>query len=138
MEGAKKAGKTRADITVAPATRDADHGRAAPRSRSACRRAAPIAFYVGRMGTYYYEMLERHGFEAEVAKIKEGWAARDPKAAAAGVSDRMLDQTAVVGPLERCKEEIDERRALGVDLPLIGMPGRDAAEMGRILEKLLS
>ena len=68
----------------------------------------PIAFYVGRMGTYYYEMLERHGFEAEVAKIKEGWAARDPKAAAAGVSDRMLDQTAIVGPIEKLRRG-DER-----------------------------
>jgi F420-dependent oxidoreductase-like protein len=137
MEGAKKAGKSRADVTVAPALvmQITDAG---SEEQIRMQARAPIAFYVGRMGTYYYEMLERHGFEAEVAKIKEGWAARDPRAAAAGVSDRMLDQTAVVGPLERCKEEIDERRALGVDLPLIPMPGRDAAEMGPILEKLLS
>jgi F420-dependent oxidoreductase-like protein len=136
MEGAKKAGKTRSDITVAPSMvmQITDAG-----SEEQIRMQArgPIAFYVGRMGTYYYEMLERHGFEQEVAKIKEGWAARDPKAAAAGVSDRMLDQTAIVGPLERCKDELDQRRELGVDLPLIGMPGRDAAEMGTILEMLL-
>jgi hypothetical protein len=97
----------------------------------------PIAFYVGRMGTYYYEMLIRNGFEEEVRKIQAGWEARDPRAAAAGVSDRMLEQTAVVGPLEACKEDLDERRALGVDVPLIGMPGGDAMEMGRILEALL-
>ena len=137
MEGAKKAGKTRADITVAPSIvlQVTDAG-SEEKIRDQAR--APIAFYVGRMGTYYYEMLERHGFEAEVAKIKEGWAARDPKAAAAGVSDHMLEQTAIVGPVERCKEELDERRELGIDLPLIGMPGRDAEEMGRILEKLLA
>ncbi|HYM15820.1 MAG TPA: LLM class flavin-dependent oxidoreductase [Dehalococcoidia bacterium] len=137
MEGAARAGKTRADITVAPSLvmQITDAG-----SEEQIRMQArgPIAFYVGRMGTYYYEMLERHGFGAEVAKIKEGWAARDPRAAAAGVSDRMLDQTAVVGPLERCKEELDERRALGVDLPLVAMPGRDAEEMARILERLLA
>ncbi len=135
MEGAKKAGKSRSDITVAPSiVMQITEGGSEEQIRMAAR--GPIAFYVGRMGTYYYEMLERHGFEAEVAKIKEGWAARDAKAAAAGVSDRMLDQTAIVGPLERCKEELDERRALGIDLPLIGMPGRDPAEMGRILETL--
>jgi F420-dependent oxidoreductase-like protein len=137
LAGAKKAGKTRADLTVAPAIvmQITDAG-----SEDQIRMAArgPIAFYVGRMGTYYYEMLERHGFEVEVAKIKEGWANRDAKAAAAGVSDRMLDQTAVVGPLEKCVEDLNERRALGVDLPLIQMPGRDAAESGRILEKLLA
>ena len=65
---------------------------------------APIAFYVGRMGTYYYEMLQRHGFEKEVADIQAAWANRDPKAAAAAVSDRMLDQTAVVGSLEKCRD----------------------------------
>lgn len=137
MEGAKKAGKARAEITVAPSIvlQVTDAGSEAQIRMQA---RAPIAFYVGRMGTFYYEMLERHGFEAEVAKIKEGWAARDPKAAAAGVSDRMLDQTAIVGPLERCAEELEARRALGVDVPLIGMPGRDAAEMARVLQALLA
>ena len=136
MEGAKKAGKSRADITVAPSIvmQITDAG-SAEQIRMQAR--GPIAFYVGRMGTYYYEMLIRNGFEEEVAKIRAGWEARDPKAAAAGVSDRMLEQTAIVGPLEHCKEDLDERRALGVDLPLIGMPGRDATEMGRILETLL-
>ncbi|HEY7801784.1 MAG TPA: LLM class flavin-dependent oxidoreductase [Dehalococcoidia bacterium] len=136
MEGAKKAGKSRADITVAPSIvmQITDAG-SAEQIRMQAR--GPIAFYVGRMGTYYYEMLIRNGFEEEVAKIRAGWEARDPKAAAAGVSDRMLEQTAIVGPLEHCKEDLDERRALGVDLPLIGMPGRDATEMGKILETLL-
>lgn len=136
MRGAAKAGKTRTDLTVAPAivmqlTEGGDEASIRMQAR------APIAFYVGRMGSFYYEMLERHGFEAEVAKIKEGWAQRDPKAAAAGVSDHMLDQTAIVGPIEKCAMELEERRALGVDLPIISMPGRDAAEMGRLLEVLL-
>jgi F420-dependent oxidoreductase-like protein len=137
MAGAQKSGKSRADLTVAPAIvmQITDAGN---EDQIRAQARAPLAFYVGRMGSYYYEMLERHGFEAEVAKIKEGWAARDPKAAAAGVSDRMLDQTAVVGPVEKCRDELEERRALGVDLPIVGMPGRDAADMGTILQKLLA
>ncbi|MHB8376130.1 MAG: LLM class flavin-dependent oxidoreductase [Dehalococcoidia bacterium] len=137
MQGAEQAGKSRADLTVAPSIvmQITDAG-SAEQIRMQAR--APIAFYVGRMGTYYYEMLIRNGFEDEVRKIRAGWEARDPRAAAAGVSDRMLEQTAVVGPLERCKEDLDERRALGVDLPLIGMPGRDAREMATILEALLT
>jgi F420-dependent oxidoreductase-like protein len=136
VRGAEKAGKTRADITVAPAlvVQITDSG-SDEQMRMAAR--GPIAFYVGRMGSYYYEMLERNGFEAEVAKIKEGWANRDAKAAAMGVSDNMLDQTAIVGPIEKCKEDLEERRRLGVDLPIITMPGRDAAEMGHVLETLL-
>jgi len=136
MEGAQKAGKSRADITVAPSlvvqfTDEGDPETARMQAR------APIAFYVGRMGTFYYEMLTRNGFGEEVEKIREAWANRDARGAAAAVSDRMLDQTAIVGPLDRCAEELDERRALGVDLPIIPMPGRDATEMGRVLERLL-
>jgi F420-dependent oxidoreductase-like protein len=137
MKGAEKAGKTRADLTVAPAI-VVQITEAGNDEQVRMQARGPIAFYVGRMGTYYFEMLERHGFEAEVAKIKEGWAARDPRAAAAGVSDRMLDQTAVVGPVEKCRDDLNERRALGVDLPIISMPGRDPSEMGAILEKLLA
>lgn len=137
MEGAKKAGKTRADITVAPAIVMQITGDGSEEAVRAQARG-PIAFYVGRMGTYYYEMLRRHGFEDEVAKIQAAWAARDAKAAAAAVSDRMLDQTAVVGPLAKCKDDLDERRALGVDLPMINMVGRDAMEMGKIIETLLA
>lgn len=137
MEGAKKAGKTRADITVAPSTvlQVTDAG---TDEQIRMQARAPIAFYIGRMGTYYYEMLERHGYEEEVKKVKEGWAARDPKAAAMGVSDRMLEQTAIVGPVESCAEQLNERRALGVDLPIINMVGKDASDMGHILEKLLA
>jgi F420-dependent oxidoreductase-like protein len=137
MEGARKAGKSRADLTVAPAiVLQVTDDNSEETIRAQAR--APIAFYVGRMGTYYYEMLTRHGFGDEVAKIQAAWAARDAKAAAAAVSDRMLDQTAVVGPLEKCRDDLDERRSLGVDLPIITMPGRDPAEMGRVLEKLLA
>jgi F420-dependent oxidoreductase-like protein len=136
MQGASKAGKSRADITVAPSlvmqlTEAGDEASIRAQAR------APIAFYVGRMGTFYYEMLTRNGFGEEVEKIRAAWSNRDARGAAEAVSDRMLDQTAVVGPLDRCKEEIDERRALGMDLPLIQMPGRDATEMGHILERLL-
>lgn len=136
MQGAAKAGKTRADLTVAPAlvmqlTEAGDEASIRAQAR------APIAFYVGRMGSFYYEMLTRNGFGDEVEKIRAAWANRDARGAAEAVSDRMLDQTAVVGPLDRCRDEIEERRALGMDLPIIGMPGKDAVEMGHILEQLL-
>lgn len=136
MEGAKKAGKSREDITVAPSTvlQVTDAG---TDEQVRMQARGPIAFYIGRMGTYYYEMLERHGYDEEVKKVKEGWAARDPRAAAMGVSDRLLEQTAVVGPVESCAEQLDERRALGVDLPIINMVGKDPLEMGKLLEKLL-
>ncbi|MEX0751039.1 MAG: LLM class flavin-dependent oxidoreductase, partial [Dehalococcoidia bacterium] len=137
MQGATKAGKTRADLTVAPAlvmqlTEAGDEASILSQARG------PIAFYVGRMGTFYYEMLTRNGFGDEVEKIRAAWANRDARGAAEAVSDRMLDQTAVVGPLEKCKAEIYERRALGMDLPIITMPGKDEVEMGRILEHLLA
>jgi hypothetical protein len=54
------------------------------------------------------------------------------------MSDRMIDETTVYGPLERVREGLDERRQLGVDLPVIGMPQGTPEEVERILGELVS
>lgn len=101
------------------------------------RARQPIAFYIGRMGRFYHEMLTRNGYEAEVAAVRAGWERRDPDGAAAAVSDRMLAATTVVGTLDQCAEQLDERRALGADVPLLQLPGGTPHECGKILERFL-
>jgi F420-dependent oxidoreductase-like protein len=91
--------------------------------RAAARRRArgPVAFYVGRMGTFYAEMLAGHGFAAEVEAIKAGWeTGRD--AAIDAVPDRLLDATALVGTPAEVVAGLDAWRKLGVDEPLLSMP----------------
>ena len=96
----------------------------------------PIAFYAGRMGRFYAEMLERYGFADEVAAIRRGWQ-EGPEAATAAVSDRMLDATAIVGTVDEVRAKIDAWAALGVDQPLLSMPPGTPDEAGQVLEALI-
>jgi F420-dependent oxidoreductase-like protein len=137
MKGAQASGRERSDLTVAPSigvyvTGGGDDEEVRRRAR------LPISFYVGRMGVFYYQMLRRLGFEGEVEQIRAAWDRRDPAGAAAAVSDRMLEATAVVGSLEECREKLEERRALGVDLPIINLPAGSATEVGKVLERLIA
>ena len=135
-EGAALAGRDSTQIELAPSislfiASNGDEEAARQRARE------PLAHYVGRMGNYYHEMLTRHGYGAEVEAIRAAWAAHNPAGAAAAVSDRMLDDIAVAGSLEACADRLDELRALGVDVPVVRLPGADPASTGRMLERLL-
>jgi F420-dependent oxidoreductase-like protein len=134
-EGARAAGREDATIEIAPSVGlfiTDGHDEAVLR-----RAREPLAFYVGRMGRFYYEMLERHGYEREVAAIRGAWEQRDAAGAAAAVSDAMLNDINVVGPLDACAEKLDELRSLGVDVPVVALPPGSPADVGHILERLL-
>src|SRR5579885_1012338 len=107
------------------------------REREIARRKArqPIAFYVGRMGTFYAEMLSNHGFAEDVAAIKQGWEQGQASALDA-VSDRLLDATAIVGTPAEIVARLREWQALGVDEPLISLPPGSPDEVGPRLEAL--
>jgi alkanesulfonate monooxygenase SsuD/methylene tetrahydromethanopterin reductase-like flavin-dependent oxidoreductase (luciferase family) len=132
-EGARTAGRDPATLVVAPSmslvlVENEDDRR---------RGREPIAHYVGRMGAFYPEMLVRYGYEAEVRAIRDAWERRDPDGAAAAVSDRLLDATAVVGTIDECADKLRIIRAMGADLPIVPIPTGDPVRVGRILERLL-
>jgi F420-dependent oxidoreductase-like protein len=102
-------------ITSALVTNEAQRAAARQKARE------PIAFYVGRMGRFYAEMLARYGYAAEVAAIQAGWQ-EGPKAAAAAVSDAMLDDTAIVGTPAEIRARLAEWGTLGLDQALLSMP----------------
>jgi alkanesulfonate monooxygenase SsuD/methylene tetrahydromethanopterin reductase-like flavin-dependent oxidoreductase (luciferase family) len=97
-----------------------------------------IAFYVNRMGRYYWQMLERNGYEAEVRASRAAFEAGDRKAANAAVSDRMADSIIIAGSLEECAERLREWRSLGATLPIIDLPKGEPAEVEHILAAFLA
>jgi len=134
-EGATAAGRGAVALAVAPSVNLVVAG---VDERDALMRARePIAHYVGRMGASYPEMLARYGYEAEVEAIRAAWQRRDPAAAAAAVSDRLLASTSIAGTIEACIEDLQELRAHGADLPIIPLPPGDPIRVGRTLERLL-
>lgn len=112
--------------------------------RARMQAAGPVSFYVTRMGDFYHEMLTRNGFGDEVQAIQAAYAANegDPakagQAAAAAVSDRMADETAIYGDIETVAAGIEERRQLGVDLPVVGLPSGSLREVEHTLGTLVA
>jgi hypothetical protein len=94
------------------------------------------------MGDFYHQMLSRNGFAEEVAAMrKAGEAHRPPPFGTnpeimAAMGDRMLDEVSIYGDLETVAAGIEERRQLGVDMPIIGMPAGTAQQVERTLGTL--
>jgi alkanesulfonate monooxygenase SsuD/methylene tetrahydromethanopterin reductase-like flavin-dependent oxidoreductase (luciferase family) len=70
---------------------------------------------------FFRGLLRVSGFADEVTLMEQG-------DAMAGLSDRFLDATCLIGTPERCRERLAEYRAAGVELPILYPPiGVDGA-----------
>jgi alkanesulfonate monooxygenase SsuD/methylene tetrahydromethanopterin reductase-like flavin-dependent oxidoreductase (luciferase family) len=81
-----------------------------------------IAYYIGGMGTFYYNFMKRLGFEAESERIKNAWDSGNKYIAAKAVSQDMIDEIAVLGPPEDVLSRYVDLRKLGVNLPIVMLP----------------
>ncbi len=91
------------------------------RAAAVKRASGPIAFYIGKMGTFYADMLASHGFAEEVAAVKKGWESGQG-AAIAAVSERLLNATALIGSADEIAARLREWTALGLQEPLLSLP----------------
>ena len=135
-EGARAPGRDAAAITIAPQTNlfvtdgsnDEEQWRAARQ---------PLHHYINRMGVFYWQMLSRNGFEGEVGASRVAWSNRDLEGAINAISDDMVREIQVIGPVESVREQLQERSALGADLQLLYMPPGDVKAVGKRLEALI-
>jgi alkanesulfonate monooxygenase SsuD/methylene tetrahydromethanopterin reductase-like flavin-dependent oxidoreductase (luciferase family) len=95
-------------------------------------------FYINRMGVFYWQMLERNGYEAEVAASRKANALGDKKGSFDAISERMIRDLQCIGPIDEVREQLRERAALGADLQLLYMPRGDLASTAQQLEALVS
>jgi alkanesulfonate monooxygenase SsuD/methylene tetrahydromethanopterin reductase-like flavin-dependent oxidoreductase (luciferase family) len=56
----------------------------------------------------------------------------------AAMGEEMLEETAIFGDLETVAAGLEERRQLGVDLPVITMPQGDPRTLEHVLGTLVS
>ena len=97
----------------------------------------PLFHYINRMGDFYWNMLLANGFEAEVTASRAAWRERDRAGAVNAISEAMVREIQVIGPVESVAEQLAERSAAGAELQMVQMPGGSAAEAGHRLEALL-
>ena len=138
-EGARLAGRPAHSAAIAPyltsiiLDENADENdRAAARLQA----AGPLAFYIGRMGDYYADMLTRHGYGADVERVQEAWKHKEKNPAEA-VSPELLEATAIIGTPREVVAKLDQWAASGVDEPLVGMPAGSVDEVGAKLSALM-
>lgn len=98
--------------------------------------AGTLAFYIGRMGTFYAEQLTRHGYGDAVHAVKKGWEAGS-RAAAEAVPVDLINATNWAGPVESCIERLQEQEANGVDLHNVHVDAQDNREYEQLLKKLV-
>jgi F420-dependent oxidoreductase-like protein len=76
------------------------------------------ALYVGGMGSreknFYNQLACRMGFEDAAGRIQDLYLAGEHRAAAAAVPHEFIDQTALIGPLDRIAGRIERYAAAGV------------------------
>ena len=134
---AAKAGRNIADVTVAPyifcytasGPQDLAHGEQLLR--------AHMAYYVGGMGTFYFDSFSRAGFATEAQAVRDAWSSGNREQAAAAVSDRMLESVVVLGDPQQCRDQLAKFRQAGADLPIANFPhGTGLATIKRTLDAL--
>ncbi|CAO0829028.1 hypothetical protein SMICM17S_11839 [Streptomyces microflavus] len=76
------------------------------------------ALYVGGMGSrkqnFYNQLAQRIGYEKEAAEIQDKYLDGDKAGAAAAVPHQLIDQTTLLGPIERIAERMQAYAAAGV------------------------
>jgi alkanesulfonate monooxygenase SsuD/methylene tetrahydromethanopterin reductase-like flavin-dependent oxidoreductase (luciferase family) len=133
--GAKAAGRDSAAIEVAPyilACLSDDPGA----GRRLARRH--LAYYIGGMGTFYFNLMQRSGFGLEAEAIQSAWQRGDRAGAAEQVSDAMLEQLSLTGDRTACNAQLDRLQSAGATLPVLMPPRGSTPEMVRRTIDLLA
>jgi alkanesulfonate monooxygenase SsuD/methylene tetrahydromethanopterin reductase-like flavin-dependent oxidoreductase (luciferase family) len=98
---------------------------------------AGTAFYIARMGDYYYQQLSDMGFADEANAIRRAWKEGGSGAGIAAVTDELSNSLGFVGSVDECRDRLAEEEAAGINLHSVGVTGYEPLEEGRIYEQLM-
>jgi alkanesulfonate monooxygenase SsuD/methylene tetrahydromethanopterin reductase-like flavin-dependent oxidoreductase (luciferase family) len=101
--------------------------------------AGGFAFYVARMGTFYYEHVSRLGYAGEAAAIKSAFDLGGSKAGTAAVSEDLQQAVGfVTDSVDAARERLAAQQAAGIDLHSVEIEAATPAQARRIYEQLAS
>jgi alkanesulfonate monooxygenase SsuD/methylene tetrahydromethanopterin reductase-like flavin-dependent oxidoreductase (luciferase family) len=98
---------------------------------------ANTAFYVARMGDFYFQQLSDMGFADECNEIRRAWREGGSGAGYAAVSDEMQGSLGATGSVEECREWLQRQEEAGINLHSVTVHSEDPMEAGRAYEALL-
>jgi F420-dependent oxidoreductase-like protein len=100
-------------------------------------RRANAAFYIARMGDFYYEHFVRMGYRDAADAVRKAWAEGGSSAGAAALPDALVDQMGMAGELGACIEALDAAREAGFSLLSVGVAERDPDKRAAIYRQLV-
>jgi len=104
----------------------------------ACRTVVRQAFGPYFAQPVYNRFLAWCGHPEAAAAIAAGFAAKDRAAVAAAMTDEIVDEVAVIGPVGRIRERLDEYAAAGLTVAALNVIAMDAATVMGTLEAVRS
>ena len=107
-----------------------------PAAAAAARRAN-AAFYIARMGNFYYEHFVRMGYADAANAVRKAWAEGGSAAGAAALPDALVDELGFAGPVEACCEALDAAHEAGFPLLSAAVVERDPDRRAQIYRKLV-
>lgn len=131
---AAQAGRDPAALTVrSPGvivlTRDLERARAAAKGN--------LAFYIARMGVFYYRNLSRMLGEEAVAPIKGAWDTGGSGAGAEAVPDALSDaMTFVTDSVAAARERLAQQQAAGIDIHQVSVDAETPQEQAKLYTAL--
>lgn len=96
-----------------------------------------LAFYIARMGDFYFRQLSRFGYSDEVAHIRRVFNEQGSQAGAAAIPAHMLDDLGFAGNADQCLAQLREYEDMGVDVHSVTLDTKDPVQFGRWVETLL-
>jgi alkanesulfonate monooxygenase SsuD/methylene tetrahydromethanopterin reductase-like flavin-dependent oxidoreductase (luciferase family) len=95
-----------------------------------------IALYLGGMGArganFYNELARRYGFEQAAESVQERYLSGDKAGAVAAVPDDLVDEVALVGPVEAVRDRLAVWQASGVSA--LAIASLDPATLRGVME----
>lgn len=113
-QGAERVGRDPAEVDIAGYVRVAVVDDVSEARES-------LKYQVARYASmpFYRDFFRHTGFADEMGVAEEAMQRGDAAAAAQAISQEMLEQVAVVGTAEECRAELERRRSLGLQLPVV-------------------
>ncbi|MFQ5698735.1 MAG: LLM class flavin-dependent oxidoreductase [Myxococcota bacterium] len=105
--------------------------------RALAATAGTAAFYIARMGDFYYEHFVRMGYQAEADAVRDAWKEGGSSAGMRALPPALVSQMGTAGSVEECADALDEAEGAGFKMHSISVAERDPHKRGQILRRLV-
>ncbi|MDH5673660.1 MAG: LLM class flavin-dependent oxidoreductase [Myxococcales bacterium] len=104
--------------------------------RAAMARRGTAAFYIARMGDFYYEHFCRMGYQEAADRVRAAWDEGGSRGGAAAMPEVLVDELGTAGDVDTCVEALAAAEAAGFSSHSVTVVERDEEKRAQIYERL--